>query len=481
MGSATMSDLPPLPKGFILDAAPSQTTPPLPLGFTLDAPQGNAISDIVPEIKNAASQNIDAIKGGLLNNPQTSALGGLMDTGRGLLGVGGLISSPITGAARSLIGHPLAAIEHAIGTQIAPEIAAKDNPQQMYEQAKNSVDTAMMALKPRGATPAGVLTKAAPAPSLTDLKASATAGYNAAKSSGVEFKPTALTNFASKVRSELNDDGLNDILAPKTFGTIDKISQAPEGATVTVNDFRTLQRAIGNAAKSIDPTERLAAVRSLQSLNDHIENLPAGDILRGTPTDVARVSELIKTANRNYSAYKQAENFNLRGEKAQNNAAAANSGMNLENNLRSQVRQILNNPKLQRGMNAETLQAMHDFNNGSRSANTLRAIGNILGGGGWSTLINGIIGHAVLGPLGAVAEPALGAAIKMAGNRRALKQFEKLSEGIRAASPLGQSLPPVQIPLPRPLTIGALPHQFPQLPILGMMPAYASQDQRNAR
>jgi cytochrome c553 len=56
--------------------------------------------------------------------------------------------------------------------------------------------------------------------------------------------------------------------------------------------------------------------------------------------------------------------------------------MNLENNLRSQVRKILNNPKLQRGYEADTLQAMQNFNSGSRTANVMRMLSNALGGGG---------------------------------------------------------------------------------------------------
>src|SRR6185503_6314985 len=101
-----------------------------------------------------------------------------------------------------------------------------------------------------------------------------------------------------------------------------------------------------------------------------------------------------KEANANYKAYKQSEDFTFRGTKATNNAEAANSGMNLENQLRSQVRQILNNKNLQRGYDTETLAAFRAFNQGSRTANILRMVGNALGGGGgWGSLAAGAIGH----------------------------------------------------------------------------------------
>lgn len=119
-----------------------------------------AIADIPSEIAAAAGENIDAIKQGFTNKADQGAIGGQVATGKGLLGVAGLIASPLTGAARSLIGHPLADTEHAIGSVIAPETAAKDNPEAMYQQAKSDTDLAMSALAPgrgglraRGATP----------------------------------------------------------------------------------------------------------------------------------------------------------------------------------------------------------------------------------------------------------------------------------------------------------------------------------------
>lgn len=456
-----------------------------PQSPSVTSQMASAVTDIPSEIGSAAKSALGTITDNLnpfsdarhasyqrqANAPFFSGLGETVNqtlgVGKGLLAIPELVGSPITGTARSAIGHPYSAL-----TGIP------------YDQAKDAVDTAMMALRPVGATPRGLMTKPAPVPAAADLKAAATAGYDAAKNSGVEFQPSALTRFSSGVKADLNADGLNDVLAPKTFGVLDKIGVAPPGATVTTNDFRTLQRALGYAAKSTDPTERMAAGRAIKALNDHIENLPASDIARGTPLDAANVSATIKEANANYAGYKRSEDFNFRGEKAQNNADAANSGMNLENNLRSQVRQILNNKNLQRGYDADTLAAFKAFNSGSRSANVMRRVGNILGGGGgWSTLINGVIGNAIAGPLGAIAEPAIGAAIKSAGNARSSRQFQALAERIRANTPLARSMPALQAPPPSPLLSPAIPYQFSQgLPVFpGAIPAYAQDNQRNGR
>lgn len=108
------------------------------------------IADIPSEISKAFGENVDAIKEGFTpsKKAEQGSIGGLMATGRGLLGIPGAAFSPITGAARSVGGHLLTRAEHAIGSLIAPETAAKDDLAKMYEENKGGVDQAMMALAP---------------------------------------------------------------------------------------------------------------------------------------------------------------------------------------------------------------------------------------------------------------------------------------------------------------------------------------------
>lgn len=113
----------------------------------------DAVTDVPKEIVKAASENIDAIKKGITDRGSKGPLEGLMDAGKAVLAIPGLIASPLTGAARSLIGHPMAQAEHAVGTLINPEAAAKDDPQKMYEAAKGDTDLAMSALASRGGPP----------------------------------------------------------------------------------------------------------------------------------------------------------------------------------------------------------------------------------------------------------------------------------------------------------------------------------------
>lgn len=92
----------------------------------------------------------------------TNSLKDVGDTGKALLSAASIPVAPVQGAAESLIGHPMADLEHAAGTIINPEVAAKDNPAAMYQTAKDDVSTALSAVRPKGFTASGPMASPAP-------------------------------------------------------------------------------------------------------------------------------------------------------------------------------------------------------------------------------------------------------------------------------------------------------------------------------
>lgn len=110
----------------------------------------DAVTDIPSEIGKAAMEGVDNVRA-LSRRGEMGQLEGLEATGKAVIAPLQIIAAPITGAARSLIGHAMAYGEHKIGELIAPQTAAKDDAQKMYEQAKQDVDTAMSAMASRGA------------------------------------------------------------------------------------------------------------------------------------------------------------------------------------------------------------------------------------------------------------------------------------------------------------------------------------------
>ena len=148
------------------------TSPDAGSGWTSYIPA--AVSDVPQEAWNATKQQFSniaqagedirarhAAQAAALQtsffDPQAFASGAkdVLDVGKALVSGASVPIAPFQGAARSLIGHPMASAEHAVGTIINPEVARQDDPARMYEQAKSDVDTALSASRARGFTPRG--------------------------------------------------------------------------------------------------------------------------------------------------------------------------------------------------------------------------------------------------------------------------------------------------------------------------------------
>lgn len=392
----------------------------------------DAITDIPSEIANAAGEAITNIKG-IANRGEKGPIEGLVATGRAAMGVPQLALSPITGAARSLLGHPMAQATQAVGRVIAPEIAEQQDPQQLYETAKGDVDLAMTAAAPGKARVAPV--KTAP-PTIQELKSAAKADYQSPEVTSLEVKPTAIKDYANRAKTALNVEGFDENVAPKTFGILSKLETIPSGATVTGQNFNSLRKMLGKAAGSIEPSEKAAASMAIEHLDSFIPGIPKHDVIAG---DVGAAAETLERARGNYSAAKQSEKIDQKLVQAEVRAAAANSGMNVANTIRQRMADVVLNPKQARGLLPEEIQAAQAVSEGSKTQNALRMAGNILGGGGGlGTAVVGAIGGIATGGPGA-ALPIVGFALRALGNKLTIRQAEKLSEAIRSRAPLASS------------------------------------------
>src|SRR5262245_32597590 len=213
-------------------------------------------------------------------------------------------------------------------------------------------------------------------PTIEQLRSTAGQGYEQARNMGVEIRPQAAEGLAAKLKSELSQAGLDENIAPKTWGILGKLEGAPADAVMTVQNLQSLRRTLGNAAGSIDRSERLAAVQAKNAVDDFLANLPQGALIRG---DAKQASALLREANANYAAAERAAELDRRITRAQLRAAAANSGMNVANTIRQRMADILITPALQRGYSPQELRHMERMVRGSALENSLRFAGNLLG------------------------------------------------------------------------------------------------------
>ena len=390
------------------------------------------------ERQSKAPSMLDALK------ENVSQIGGV---GSGLASVLALAASPVTGATRSLIGHPYSAL-----TGIP------------YEQAKDAVDTAMMGVAPRAASPTAVRTVAPKAPTADEIRTAATTGFETARNSGVTVPASDINNLAKGIKADLYNKGLRPSVAKQTNELLDELATSPKGAFADVADLHAMRQALGHMASQPGP-EKAAASIAMKKLDSYISN----------------VSPELKDAIGNYAAVKRADTISGRMDRAMDQAGSANSGQNIENAIRQQLRGILSSDKLKRGYTETELEAMRKIVRGASIANVTRGMGNLMGGGGGLGMyLSGAVGGVLAGPIG-LAAPAVGWAAKRAGGAMTQSKVDALESMIRSRSPLAQSIPATQAPMPSPLLGSILPYQIPNAAALpmGLIPARADEKKKN--
>lgn len=434
----------------------------------------SAVTDIPGEIASAATSAASAVNATL--NPFSEAyrkridervaraqqeglvgpsLGsGLADTGRGLTSIPAIAYAPITGAARSLIGHPYSAITGM-----------------PYEEAKQAVDTAMMAVAPRAASPRGLRTQPAKLPTSQELMTEARAAYQSPEVKGLQINPQSTDALAQTIHSDLTLRGFRPTpaSAPSTLAEIERLRPAQGVAAVAVDDLDAARRALGMTAKQRDfmgqPTPDAAAAQiAIQRIDDYLSNLPARDVLAG---DAVSARQKLLEARGNYAAGKRSSEIDFRLNKAERQAAKSGSGMNIENARRQKIDQVSDY-----GLTPEEIALKDKIVLGTPTRNMLRTVGKLGVDGGLSLAINTGLN---IGTGGAYLPVSVGGtAARLIGQWLTKRQINQLNEMIRARSPLAQSRPPQPVPLPNPLLTALYPSLLPP-GLLSAVPQLASE------
>jgi hypothetical protein len=227
-----------------------------------------------------------------------------------------------------------------------------------------------------------------------------------------------------------------------------------------VKNLHSARKNLGKIAGNFnDPSDQGAALAAKRALDEFIgghsnmavppgaETLTTGGGLAGTIQARKQAADLLKEANANYAAGKRSDLTQGIERAADLRAAAANSGQNTGNTIRQRVASALLKEKDTAGFNEAEKGVLENIVRGSRAANTTRAAGNVLGGGGGlgSLLTGGIgggLGALFGGPggafVGAAAPMAAGGVLKGTSNRITQKALKQADELIRQRSPLFQ-------------------------------------------
>jgi hypothetical protein len=161
------------------------------------------IRDVPKEIA-AEAKSGAADVAALSRRGEMGAVEGLLSVPKAALGAARVVLSPLTGAARSVLGHPIADLETTVGGLINPEVAKqREESGAAYEDAKKSVDTALAAGRPSGTGPGlapGVRRVVVDTPALTEGQEVATAGDRLSKNVSQVDVPRALASDSVAVQ-----------------------------------------------------------------------------------------------------------------------------------------------------------------------------------------------------------------------------------------------------------------------------------------
>jgi hypothetical protein len=355
----------------------------------------------------------------------------------------------------------------------------------LMERAANfaTMTTPTSAATRAGALVPGTFASAVEAPTTAQLKATAEAGYAAARAADMTIPASTVSATAQTLQQTLqNNFGAIPKTAPKTFALLDELATPPKGVNAQAN-YTGLE----------------AARRGLQGIAGEggSDGFAAQQAIPHLDTFIDTISPDAATARANYAAAQRSNaitgdltqaNTGMQ-EQAVARAAASHSGMNLDNALRQRVASFLQNPDNVRGFSKEEVSSLNDFVQGNALSNALRKVSNLMGGGGGLGAVISAGGGALLGShfgspeLGAMAAPMLGGALKAWENSRAAGALDAIAQQVRARSPLGQQYIAqgarspnmlqnrAVVPLlSSPPTSPQAPGQLPSLPSTGPIP-----------
>lgn len=447
--------MPQLPPDFVLE--PRQQASSLPPGFVLEtgdsaqAPQGD------PNRWSAANEAIEALTLGGMSKATAGALGladSVVDAVQGegfnlpenynrileqqradqaayqgekpVRSVAGQAAGILTGigtlpAARLMQGAsllPKAVNAAATGTGYGALGGALQDADTLGERALNTGAGAGFGALIGGAAPVAARGlgkalggKGAPAPTAEEIKNAAQQAYKRADSAGLVLKPQEFATIADDVTATVTQSGFHPRIHPKVNAALREL-QKGKAMKPSLGNIELLRRTLGSAAKSIEPDERRIASIAIERLDDLMENIQPNQVASGRAADATGA---LKEARALWARNRKAETIQQMMERATNRASQF-SGSGFENAMRTEFRQLAQNPKRMRSFSKEEQEAILKVVRGGKLDNALRWMGKFAPTGVVSTGLASGIGAGAgssMGPIGAgigaVVLPALGA------------------------------------------------------------------------
>ena len=232
------------------------------------------------------------------------------------------------------------------------------------------------------------------APTVDELKSTASGIYKSLDESGVVVPEKSFTRLARDITTRLNKEGADINLTPETNAVIKRLN-SEMGADKSLTEIDTLRKVAQGAASSNNKNERRLGSIAVNKIDDFLDSQSIGPEFRAA-RDLwgrAKKSELLDQAVIN--AKDQASGF--------------------ENGLRTQFRQILKriNTGKERGFSKEETESIRKVVNGTNAGNVARFLGKF-------GILDGVTSRSLttlggIGVAGSIGGTGAGAAVPIVG------------------------------------------------------------------
>jgi hypothetical protein len=206
------------------------------------------------------------------------------------------------------------------------------------------------------------------------LKAAGSAAFKRADDAGVIYKPQAVDRLRGQVYDDFAEFGFHPKNHPGAGVAYDELKRLAQGGNVSLKGLNAARRIAGGGFKADNPSNNELLKGVTRRIDDFAVNATADDVLTG---DTQAASAALKEGRDYWSRFRKTEKVQELMERAGLQAGSTGSGGNVENATRQQLKRLLTDKKLTRGMSKDEISAIRKAVLGTNTQNALRLAGKL--------------------------------------------------------------------------------------------------------
>lgn len=216
----------------------------------------------------------------------------------------------------------------------------------------------------------------APTRTTDQLRAAKTAAYDAAENAGVRYTPEAFGDMVDGVQAEMMAANISPQRHPRAASMLADL-QGMKGREPSLTEMDQLRQVIRrDVASSNDPAERFFGQKMIANLDEFMDAAGTGQVTGGDPEKGVAALRSARDLNTRYRKLETLDGLDMAAEER---AAAAGTGSNIDNTLRQNVRRFKDKTKnLTPAEEAAASRAIR----GGAGQNLLRTVGRLSPEGG---------------------------------------------------------------------------------------------------